>query len=134
MAKRTTQSATGKKPRRKNEQTATVAGSTANRRRPQKKLGPLTGIAKELFTHALNSIAFEQYRDCCAVDDLAVKFGKTPGRLKPAIRKLVEQGYVTVEGKTFPILYPTIAALRHQDPKLSKAEAERILATVRRRT
>lgn len=82
----------------------------------------------------MNSIAFERYRDCCAVDDLAETFGKTPGRLQPAIRKLVEQGYITVEGKSYPILYPTFAALRHQDPKLSTAEAERILATVRRRT
>ena len=96
-----------------------------------KKLGPLTGIARELFTHVLNSIAFERYGDCCSVDDLADRFGRTPGRLKPAIRKLVEQGYVTVEGDTYPMIYPTVAALRHQDPKLSKAEAQRILARAR---
>jgi hypothetical protein len=80
----------------------------------------------------LNSIAFEQYRDCCAVDDLAAKYGTTPGRLQPAIRKLVKQGYVTMEGKTYPLLYSTVAALRHQDPTLSKAKAERRLAKVRR--
>lgn len=134
MAKRNATSAAGNKPRRKKDEKATAADGEAKRRRTQKKLGPLTGIARELFTHVLNAIAFEQYRDCCAVDDLAVKFGKTPGRLQPAIRKLVEQNYVTVEGKTFPILYPTVAALRHQNPKLSNAEAERILAAVRRRT
>ena len=96
-----------------------------------KKLAPLTGIARELFTQVLNSIAFEKYGDCCAVDDLAERFGKTPGRLQPALRKLVEQGYVTVEGDLFPIIYPTVAALRHQDPKLSKSDAEQILAKVR---
>ena len=119
---------------RKVEHRAIKTGGTAKSRRKARKLGPLTGIARELFTHVLNSIAFERYGECCAVDDLADKFGKTPGRLQPAIRKLVEQGYVTVEGKTFPILYPTASALRHQNPKLSKAEAERILAAVRRRT
>ena len=108
---------------------------TANRRkatvRPD-ELPALTGIAKELFTHVLNSIAFEQYGNCCAVDDLAEKLGKPSGRLQPAIRKLVEQGYVTVEGDIYPVVYPTAEALRHQNPKLSPKEAEQILARVRR--
>ncbi|HJT35370.1 MAG TPA: hypothetical protein VJ783_25315 [Pirellulales bacterium] len=80
----------------------------------------------------LNSIAFENYDDCCAVDDLAARFGKTSGRLQPAVRKLVEQGYVTVEGDIFPVVYPTVAALRQQDPKLSVSEAKAILAKARR--
>lgn len=120
---------TAPRPARK----GTKASSPIKTRRKPTKLGPLTGIARELFTHVLNSIAFEKYGDCCVVDDLAGRFGKTPGRLQPAIRKLVEQGYVTVEGETFPVIYSTVAALRHQDPKLSKAEAEAILAKVRRR-
>lgn len=136
MAKRGAKKAKSEAPSvaRKEERKISEAGDTTKSRRKPKKLGPLTGIARELFTHVLNSIAFERYSDCCAVDDVAAKYGKTPGRLQPAIRKLVEQGYVTVEGKTYPILYPTVAALRHQDPKLSKAEAERILATVHRKT
>lgn len=96
------------------------------------KLPVLTGVAKELFTRVLNSIAFEQCTDCCAVDDLAEKLGKPSGRLQPAVRKLVEQGYVTVEGDIYPIVYPTAAALRHQNPKLSQQEAEAIVAKVRR--
>lgn len=100
--------------------------------RTAKPLPPLTGVARELFTHVLNSIAFENYDDCCAIDDLATRFGKTSGRLRPAIRKLAEHGYVTVEGDIFPIVYPTVAALRQQDPKLSVTEAKAILAKVRR--
>ena len=96
------------------------------------KLPVLSGIAKELFTRVLNSIAFEQYGNCCAVEDLAEKLGKPSGRLQPAIRKLIEQGYVTVEGDIYPVVYPTAAALRHQKPKLSVNEAEQILAKVRR--
>ena len=98
-----------------------------------KKLRPLTGSARDVFDHVLNSIAFEQYGDCCAVDALAEEFGKTPGRLQPTIRKLIEEGYVTVEGDIFQIIYPTVAALRRQDPKLSRHEAEEILAKVRGR-
>lgn len=96
------------------------------------KLPALSGVAKELFTRVLNSIAFEQYGSCCAVEDLADKLGKPSGRLQPAIRKLVEQGYVTVEGDIYPIVYPTAAALRHQNPKLSLHEAEKILAKTRK--
>ncbi|HEX5444697.1 MAG TPA: hypothetical protein VFW87_12735 [Pirellulales bacterium] len=92
---------------------------------------PLTGLARDLFTHVLNSIAFENYGDCCAVDDLAAKLGKTSGRLQPAVRKLVEAGYITAEGEVFPIIYPTVAALRQQDPKLNVDEAKAILAKVR---
>lgn len=99
----------------------------------RKKLQPLTGIARELFTHVLNSIAFRHYDDCCSVDDLAEKFGKIPGRLQPAIRKLAQQGYVAVEGKLYPMIYPTVAALRHQDPHLSIAEAEAVLRKAKRR-
>jgi hypothetical protein len=124
---------TGSTP--KSDGAAKPAGAKGERSgAKRKKLQPLTGIARELFMHVLNSIAFERYGECCAVDEVAGKFAKTPGRLQPAIRKLVEQGYVTVEGNVYPILYPTVAALRRQDPKLSKAEAERILAKVKRHT
>lgn len=111
---------------------ASRKAARTTRIRTAKPLPPLTGVARELFTHVLNSIAFENYDDCCAIDDLAARFGKSSGRLRPAIRKLVEQGYVTVEGDIFPIVYPTVAALQQQDPKLSVSEAKAILAKVRR--
>lgn len=103
------------------------------RRRIRSKLPPITGLARQLFTRVINGIAFENYGDCCAVDDLAGELGKTTGRLQPAVRKLVNAGYVTVEGEVFPMIYPTVAALRQQDPKLSVEEAKAILAKVRRR-
>lgn len=105
---------------------------TRTRPAQSKRLPPLSGLARELFTRVLNSIAFENYGDCCAVDDLAAQLGKTSGRLQPAVRKLIEAGYITVEGEVFPVIYPSVAALRQQDPKLSVAQAEAILARVRR--
>lgn len=116
---------------KRKDATPKAANRTRATVRPD-ELPALTGIAKELFTHVLNSIAFEQYGNCCAVDDLAKKLGKPSGRLQPAIRKLVEQGYVVVEGEIYPVIYPTVAALRHQNPKLSPPEAEAIVAKVRR--
>lgn len=96
------------------------------------RLAPLTGMARDLYLQVLNKIAFQDYEECCLIDALAEKFGKTPGRLQPAIRKLVDLGYVTVEGDVYPIIYPTIEALRQQDPRLSENDARRILAKVRR--
>lgn len=96
------------------------------------RLAPLTGLARDLYLQVLNRIAFQDYQECCLVDTLAEKLGKTPGRLKPAIRKLVELGYVTLEGDVYPIIFPTVEALRHQDPRLSEKEARRILAKARR--
>jgi hypothetical protein len=114
--------------------TAAAKKKSPKQARPKRlvTLPALTGLARDLFTHVLNGIAFEQYGNCCAVDDLAKKLGKPPGRLQPAIRKLVEQGYVTVEGNIYPIIYPTTAALRQQNPKLGQDEAETILAKARR--
>ena len=100
--------------------------------RAANRLPTLTGLARDLYLQVLNKIAFQDYDECCLVDTLAENLGKTPGRLQPAIRKLVELGYVTVEGEIYPIIYPTIEALRHQDPRLSEADAREILANVRR--
>ena len=41
--------------------------------------------------------------------------------------KLAEQGYLMIEGKVAVNVYPTAAALRWQDPKLSEREARGIL-------
>ena len=96
------------------------------------RLRPLTGLARDLYLHVLNKIAFQDYGECCLVDALAEKLGKSPGRLQPAIRKLVELGYVTLEGEMYPVIYPTIEALRQQDPHLSEEDARKILAKARR--
>ena len=47
--------------------------------------------------------------------------------MRPTLRKLVDQGYLTIEGKVAKNVYPTMAALRWQDPQLSEWEAKAIL-------
>jgi hypothetical protein len=49
------------------------------------------------------------------VDSLAEQLKTTPGRLRPMLRKLVDEGYLTIEGKIGENVLPTMAALRWQD-------------------
>ncbi len=75
----------------------------------------------------LNAIAFHTHADEDNVDSLAEKLRTMPGRLGPMLRRLVAQGYLTIEGKVAENVYPTVAALRWQNPKLSERESEAIL-------
>ena len=75
----------------------------------------------------LNAVAFGTHADVGNVDSLAEKLGTTPGQLRPMLRKLVDQGYLTIEGKVAENVYPTIAALRWQNAKLSERDAKAIL-------
>jgi hypothetical protein len=96
------------------------------------KLPTLTGIQHQVMTHVLNNVAFDNYGDCCSVDDIAEQFQRTPNRFLLTLRKLVEKGYLTIQGKTFPWVYPTVVTLQHQDPTLSEAQAKKILAKIKR--
>ena len=135
MAKKKSRKTTAaKRSSPKSPRTVRAARNTEPRGdiRGASRLAPLTGLARDLYLQVLNKIAFQDYEDCCLVDALAEQLGKTPGRLQPAIRKLVEWGYVTLEGEIYPIICPTIEALRHQDPRLSEKDARKILDKVRR--
>jgi len=79
----------------------------------------------------LNAVAFGTHADVGNVESLAEKLGTTPGRLRATLRKLAQQGYLTVEGKIAENVYPTEAALRSQDPKLSERQAKRILQSLK---
>ena len=97
-----------------------------------KHLPPLSGVQRQVMAYVMNNVAFDNYGDCCSVDDVAKELKRSPGRFMPTLRKLVEKGYLTIQGETFPWVYPTIAALRHQDPTLSEAQAKKILARIKR--
>jgi hypothetical protein len=58
---------------------------------------------------------------------MAAKLGTTPGRLRGTLRKLKEQGWLTVEEQAAQFVYPTVAAVRAMNPNIDKAEAERTL-------
>lgn len=95
------------------------------------KLPPLTAIQDQVMGHIMNSIAFENYGDCCSAESIAQIVGRTPQGMARMLKKLEEMGYVTIEGETYPWVYPTVAALRHQDKQLSKAQADNILKRIK---
>jgi len=95
-------------------------------------LPPLTGIQQQVFSFLMTCIAFHNYGDCCTLEALAEKFKRSPNRFLPTLRKLAAKGYVTIEGANFPVVYPTAAGPRIQDPRLSQNEVQKILRNVRR--
>lgn len=91
------------------------------------KLPPPSPRGQQIMSLVLNAVAFGTHADIGNVDSLAEKLRTTPGRLRPMLRKLLDQGYLTIEGKVAENVYPTVAALRWQNPKLSEREAKAIL-------
>ena len=95
------------------------------------KLSPLTPRGQQIMSLVMNAVAFGTHADLGNVDSLAEKLRTTPGGLRPTLRKLVDQGYLTIEGKVAENVCPTVAVLRWQDPKLSEREAKRIVAKLK---
>jgi hypothetical protein len=91
------------------------------------KLPRLTPRGQRIISLVLNAVAFGTHADIGNVDSLAEKLGTSPGRLRRTLRKLVDQGYLTIKGKVAENDYPTMVALRWQNPKLSERDAKAIL-------
>jgi hypothetical protein len=108
----------------------------AKRQSPKAKssgrLPPLSAAEAAVLSHILNSIAFQNYGECCSVDEIAKSLDRTPGRLTTTLKRLADKGYLTVEGRVFPTVYPTEAALRKQDPSLSETAAQKLLRKLHR--
>jgi DNA-binding IclR family transcriptional regulator len=96
-----------------------------------RQLPLLTPRGQQIMSLVLNAVAFGTHADTGNVDSLSEKLGTTAGRLRPMLQKLVDQGYLTIEGKVTENVYPTVAALRWQDPKLSERDAKRIIAKLK---
>jgi DNA-binding FadR family transcriptional regulator len=80
----------------------------------------------------VNSIAFKTHGDDAELESLAKELGTTGPRLRPMLRRLEAQGWVTVEGKTAEFVYPTVAALRWVNPKLTAREAQALIRRLHR--
>jgi len=89
---------------------------------------PLTPRAKELVTLVVNSVALGTHDDEAEVGVLAKEMGTTPARLESLVRKLTEQGYVTVKSN---FVYPTVEALKAQKPSITDKEAKAVLRRLR---
>ena len=98
----------------------------------KKALPPLTANEQQILSFVSNSVAFDNYGDCCSVEDMAKQFKRTPGRFLVTLKKMADMGYLSIKGEALPWVYPTIAALLHQDPQLSEAKAKKILKKIER--
>src|SRR3954464_8235092 len=92
------------------------------------RLPPLTPRAREMVTYVVNAVALGTHDNDAELGAMAKKLGTTPGRLLPIVRKLQEQGWLTTKND---FVYPTVAALRWQNPSLSEREAMGVLRKLR---
>ena len=94
----------------------------------RKTLPPLTPRAREVVNFVVNAVALGTHDNDAELGAMAERLGTTPSRLASLVRKLQQQGYLTVKND---FVYPTVAALRWQNPSLSEAEAQRLLRRLR---
>ena len=89
-----------------------------------KRSPPLAPRAKQLVNLVVNAVALGTHDDDGELGVIAKQMSTTPARLEAIARKLEEQGYLKLKS-TF--LYPTIAALRAQQPSITDREAKAVL-------
>jgi DNA-binding IclR family transcriptional regulator len=94
----------------------------------QKALPPLTPRAKQVVNFVVNAVAFGTHDNDGEVGAIAEQLETTEGRLQPILRKLQDQGYLELKGN---FVYPTVAALRRQNPALTERQAANILRRLR---
>lgn len=93
----------------------------------------LTERGRQIVALVVNAVAFKTHGDDGELETLAGELGTTGARLRPMLRRLEAQGWLTVEGQSAKFVYPTVAALRWVDPKLTTKEAQAIVKRLHRR-
>jgi DNA-binding MarR family transcriptional regulator len=92
----------------------------------------LTPRGQQIISYLLNSIAFQTHSKDGDVESIAEHLGIAANRLRPTLKKMEDQGHLTVEGAA-DFVYPTVNTLRRQQPDLNVSQAEKLLRKVRRR-
>ena len=100
-------------------------------RRKTRTLPSLTERGRQIVSHLVNAVAFQTHGDQGELDTLAQALGTTGPRLRPMLRKLQAQGWLTLEEKSLTFVYPTAAALRWVNPDLTPPEAEKVLGRLK---
>jgi hypothetical protein len=94
----------------------------------RKLLPPLTPRAREVVNSIVNSVALGTHDDDAEIGALAEAIGMRASRLEVLLRKLEEQGWVVVKNG---FVYPTIDALRWQNPQLDDKAAANLLKALK---
>jgi DNA-binding MarR family transcriptional regulator len=94
----------------------------------RKSLPALTPRAKQVVNLIINAVALGTHDNDAEVGTMAKQLGMTPGRLQSVVRKLEEQGWLTIRND---FVYPTAAAFRWQNPELTDRDAAKVLRGLR---
>ena len=96
------------------------------KKKPKLTFKTLKGRAQSIVMRLTNSIALHD-EDCCTVEDFAKEFETTPGRLKTTLQQLEESGLIKITGEETQLVVPTAKLIRHQDSRLSEAQAAKLI-------
>ena len=91
----------------------------------KKRMPALTPRARQIVNYVINAVALGTHGNDAELGAVAHAIEMSPPRLASIANKLQEQGWLTIKND---FLYPTVAALRWQNPELSEQQAKRILA------
>jgi DNA-binding IclR family transcriptional regulator len=94
----------------------------------RKRLPALTPRARQVVNLVVNSVALGSHDNDAEVGALATQLETSPARLQTILHKLEEQGWLTVKSD---FVYPTIEALRWQNPNLEEREARKMLRSLK---
>src|SRR4051794_10927415 len=94
----------------------------------RKRLLPLTPRAREVVNFVINSVALGTHDDEAESGVIAQRIGTTPARLHTILHKLQGQDWLTVKSD---FVYPTVEAVRWQNPALDDRAARKVLRAVR---
>jgi len=97
------------------------------------RLPRLTNRGRELVSYVLNTVAFDTHGDDAELETMAKQFGTTAGRLRPTLRSLAAQGWITIEGRSAEFVYPTVEAIRAMNPNIDQAEAAKVVRKLHRK-
>jgi len=89
-----------------------------------KKLPALTPRARQVVNYVVNMVALGTHDNDAEIGAVANGIEMTPARLRTIAGKLAEQGWLKIKGE---FLYPTVEALRWQEPDLSESQARNLL-------
>jgi hypothetical protein len=90
----------------------------------RKKLPPLTPRTRQLVNYVVNAVALGTHDNDAEIGAVAEAIEMSPTRLTTVAKKLQDQGWLRIKGD---FLYPTVDALRWQEPDLSENQARNLL-------
>src|SRR3954452_7672640 len=94
----------------------------------RKSLPPLTPRGVQIVNLVVNSVALGTHDNDAEIGAIARQLGTPPKRLETMLHKLEDQGWITVKND---FVYPTVAALRWQNPELSEKAAAKITRSLK---